>query len=97
MAEIPRFRDVTLDMVLAWEKEILARPLPIQRIWVGLFNLETGDCFNIRGVPGQGEFKGVLFQVGTWKSTPIGYEIKVEMEYDAYTGKPTGNMWDWKC
>jgi hypothetical protein len=93
VAEIPRFRDVTLDMLLAWEKEILARPLPIQRIWPGLWNLDTGDHFDIRGVPGRGEYQGILFQVGTWGSTPIGYEIKVEMEYDAQTGEPTGNLW----
>jgi hypothetical protein len=87
--DIPRFKDLTLERVLKWEK---GHESFCQRIWPGLVDLETGDCFCIRGVPGLEEFTGIFFQVGTWNKRPD-FSIKVEVEYNLQTGLPTGEFW----
>lgn len=108
ISEIPQFAGITLDTVLDWEhrdkerqRAEIARkeargeftfPLPLQRIFPGLFDLETGDVMSIRQVPGFDEFQGYSFQLSIWKQKPD-YEIRIEAEYDLVHDKYTGALW----
>lgn len=105
ITEVPAFKEITLDRLLTWEK---ARDRGMgQRIFVGLYNLETGDSQNSRGIvvppPPVAEdyivskgpdapYRGILFKVTTWRKDPE-FSIEVEREWDIQEGKFTGQKW----
>jgi hypothetical protein len=93
--KLPNFSDITLDIVLEWEKEGDEEPksaLRGKRIWPGLFNTKTGDAQNIREVRGRGNRSWLRVRLQTWKKDPE-YKIELPMEFDLLEGKYTGDVW----
>lgn len=90
--ELPHFANITLEEILKWEKIHLNVPIPIQQIFPGLINLNTGDNQHIRIVPGLDNYKGYKFQLSTWKINPE-YKIALCMEWDLIKNDWSGNLW----
>ncbi len=90
--EMPEaYSGITLPILLEWEKEQLSvkkegQMFPnIQRVFPGLYNLETGDhqCRReIRGnaLPGDVSYQGQRFMLAMWEMSGE-YEISVPMEW----------------
>jgi hypothetical protein len=95
--EVSKYADVDLKTILRWEQSMRTPKdetrIPIQRIWPGLYNLETGDTMTIREIVAQdGNHKGQRFRLNLWEQTQE-HEIKIEMEYDLVEGRFTGACW----
>ena len=94
--EIPDLAWVTLEQVLEWEKtkggtdDLLG--VPMQRIWMPRFDLETPDSQNTREVKGLGDAQGYRFRVMTWRKKPE-HTIEVPREYDLIEQRFTGSNW----
>lgn len=92
--ELPdRFGGITLEQVLEWDKTSRkpteGNPLGVQRIFVGLVNMETGDWQRNREVRSP---KGQKFIVSTWDKDPE-YSIKVYWEWDTQKSEWTNRPW----
>jgi hypothetical protein len=95
---VVRAADVTIDMVLAWERigeaETIARgDLRVRQIWPALCRIETGEWQSIRSVRGRDAHLGMLFRVSTWPSSPADAVVEISMEYDSIDKRFTGNLW----
>lgn len=83
---------MTIEKLLEWEAKQLAPRegfLPVaQRVWVGLFNLDTGDSQKTRQIIGP---RGT-FRLSTWRKDPE-VIIDTPMEWDLTTNTWTGNRY----
>jgi len=91
--ELPGFADVTLEKLLEWEAVQLNPKgevfFPVgQRIWPGLYNLETGDSQKTRQIIGP---RGT-FRLSTWRKDPE-VIIDTPMEWDLTTSTWTGHRY----
>lgn len=94
ISEIPAVADVTLEMVLEWERQwdYETQGVAIRRIYTGLVDVETGDTQDVRLIKGKSPYTGWGFKVATWKQSPE-YSIEIPMEFDLQVGQFTGEQW----
>lgn len=100
--QIPRFADITTEMVLAWEqtettireRRRAAGEIIGQRIFPGLVDMKKGEFQYIREVRAQdGPHAGLRLKVASWPSAPTDCEIEYPMEYDLAEKRFTGRDW----
>jgi hypothetical protein len=109
-----RFKDVTLEKLLAWEAEDerikqssdSSWVRNVRRVFVPLFNIQTGDSTTTRDIRGRSEgnpafdpikmrypeYVGVTFRLTTWRVSPE-WTAEVQMEWDLREGRFTDRIW----
>jgi hypothetical protein len=95
VSEVPEYADVTREQVEQWEADFQERrktQVLGQRIWPGLFDMETGDQYCIRQVRAtSGPHQGTPFRFSSWHNKPE-HLIEVGLEWDL-TQQKRGGVW----